>query len=59
MVGKKSADALNREFADLFVEKIDGNSAKPDYSDSEVLAKKIISLFSKLILLIPLKKIEI
>ena len=45
MVGKKSADALNREFADLFVEKIDGNSAKPDYSDSEVLAKKIIDLF--------------
>ena len=30
MVGKKSADALNREFGDLFVEKIDGNSAKPN-----------------------------
>ena len=45
MVGKKSADALNREFGDLFVEKIDGNSAKPNYTDSEVLAKKIIDLF--------------
>ena len=45
MVGKKSADALNREFGDLFVEKIDGNSAKPNYTDAEVLAKKIIALF--------------
>ena len=45
MVGKKSADALNREFGDLFVEKIDGNSAKPNYTDAEVLAKKIIYLF--------------
>ena len=45
MVGKKSADALNREFGDLFVEKIDGNSAKPNYTDAEVLAKKIIDYF--------------
>ena len=45
MVGKKSSDALNREFGDLFVEKIDGNSAKPNYTDAEVLAKKIIDLF--------------
>jgi F-type H+-transporting ATPase subunit gamma len=45
MVGKKSADALNREFGDLFVEKIDRNSAKPNYTDAEVLAKKIIDLF--------------
>ena len=45
MVWKKSADALNREFGDLFVEKIDGNSAKPNYTDAEVLAKKIIDLF--------------
>ena len=45
MVGKKSADALNREFGDLFVEKIDGHSAKPNYTDAEVLAKKIIDLF--------------
>ncbi len=45
MVGKKSADALNRDFGDLFVEKIDGKSAKPNYSDAEVLAKKIIDLF--------------
>ena len=45
MVGKKSADALNREFGDLFVEKIDGNSANPTYTDAEILAKKIIDLF--------------
>ena len=45
MVGKKSADALNRDFGDTFVEKIDGKSAKPNYSDAEVLAKKIIDLF--------------
>ena len=45
MVGKKSADALNRDFGELFVEKIDGKSAKPNYSDAEVLAKKIIDLF--------------
>ena len=45
MVGKKSADALNREFGEFFVEKIEGKSAKPDYSDAEVLAKKIIHLF--------------
>ena len=45
MVGKKSADALNREFGDLFVEKIDGNSTNPNYTDAEVLAKKIIDLF--------------
>ena len=38
MVGKKSADALNRDFGGLFVEKIDGKSAKPNYSDAEVLA---------------------
>ena len=29
----------------MFVEKIDGNSAKPNYTDAEVLAKKIIDLF--------------
>tara|TARA_E500000075_G_scaffold5034_1_gene4104 strand:- start:6 stop:878 length:873 start_codon:yes stop_codon:yes gene_type:complete len=45
MVGKKSADALNREFGHLFVERIDGNSAKPNYSDAEIIAKKIITLF--------------
>ena len=45
MVGKKSADALNREFGHLFVERIDGNSAKPNYTDAEILAKKIITLF--------------
>jgi F-type H+-transporting ATPase subunit gamma len=45
MVGKKSADALNREFGHLFIERIDGNSAKPNYIDAEILAKKIITLF--------------
>jgi F-type H+-transporting ATPase subunit gamma len=40
MVGEKSADALNRDFGKLFVEKIDGKSAKPNYLDAEVLAKK-------------------
>ena len=45
MVGKKSADALNREFGHLFVERVDGNSAKPNYTDAEILAKKIITLF--------------
>ena len=45
MVGKKSADALNRQFGHLFVERIDGNSAKPNYTDAEIIAKKIISLF--------------
>ena len=45
MVGKKSADALNREFGHLFIERIDGNSAKPNYTDAEIIAKKIISLF--------------
>ena len=45
MVGKKSADALNRDFGELFVEKIDAKSANPNYSDAEVLAKKIIDLF--------------
>jgi len=47
MVGKKSADALNREFGHLFIERIDGNSAKPNYTDAEILAKKIITLFEK------------
>ena len=45
MVGKKSADALIREFGHLFVERIDGNSAKPNYTDAEIIAKKIITLF--------------
>ena len=45
MVGKKSADALNREFGHFFVERIDGNSAKPNYTDAEIIAKKIITLF--------------
>jgi F-type H+-transporting ATPase subunit gamma len=45
MVGKKSADALNREFGHLFIERIDGNSAKPNYTDAEILAKKIITPF--------------
>jgi F-type H+-transporting ATPase subunit gamma len=45
MVGKKSADSLNREYGDLFIDKIEGKSAKPNYADAEVLATKIINLF--------------
>ena len=45
MVGKKSADSLNRDYGNLFIERIDGKSAKPNFSDSEILARKIIDLF--------------
>ena len=45
MVGKKSADSLNREYGNLFIDKIEGKSAKPNYADAEVLATKIIDLF--------------
>ena len=45
MVGKKSADSLNREYGNLFIDKIEGKSAKPIYADAEVLATKIIDLF--------------
>ena len=45
MVGKKSADSLNREYGNLFIERIDGKSAKPNFTDSEILARKIIDLF--------------
>ena len=45
MVGKKSADSLNREYRNLFIDKIEGKSAKPNYADAEVLATKIINLF--------------
>ncbi|MDC0093421.1 F0F1 ATP synthase subunit gamma [Alphaproteobacteria bacterium] len=45
MVGKKSADSLNREYGSLFIDKIEGKSAKPNYADAEVLATKIIELF--------------
>ncbi|MDC0975532.1 F0F1 ATP synthase subunit gamma [Alphaproteobacteria bacterium] len=45
MVGKKSADSLNREYGNLFIDKIEGKSAKPNYADAEVLATKIIELF--------------
>ena len=45
MVGKKSADSLNREYGNLFIDKIEGKSAKPNYADAEVLATKIINLF--------------
>ena len=45
MVGKKSADSLNRDYGNLFIERIDGKSAKPNFSDSEILARKIIELF--------------
>ena len=43
MVGKKSADSLNREYGNLFIDKIEGKSAKPNYVDAEVLATKIIN----------------
>ena len=45
MVGKKSADSLNREYGNFFIDKIEGKSAKPNYADAEVLATKIINLF--------------
>ena len=45
MVGKKSAVALNREFGDLYIERIEGKSGKPNFSDAEILASKIITLF--------------
>ena len=45
MVGKKSADSLNRDYGNLFIERIDGKSAKPNFIDSEILARKIIDLF--------------
>jgi F-type H+-transporting ATPase subunit gamma len=48
MVEKKSADALNREFGHLFVERIDGNSAKPNYTDAEIIAKKKLSHYLKI-----------
>ena len=45
MVGKKSADALNREFGHLYVDRLEGKSVNPNFTDAEVLTKKIISLF--------------
>ena len=45
MVGKKSAESLNRDYGNLFIERIDGKSAKPNFTDSEILARKIIDLF--------------
>ena len=45
MVGKKSADALNRDFGDLYIDRIEGKSGKPNFTDAEILAKKIITLF--------------
>jgi F-type H+-transporting ATPase subunit gamma len=45
MVGKKSADALNRDFGDLYIDRVEGKSGKPNFTDAEILAKKIITLF--------------
>ena len=45
MVGKKSADALNRDFGDLYIDRLEGKSGKPSFTDAEILAKKIITLF--------------
>ena len=47
MVGKKSADALNRDLGNLYIDRLDGKSAKPNFTDAEILAKKIIDLFDK------------
>ena len=47
MVGKKSADALNRDLGHLYIDRLDGKSAKPNFTDAEILAKKIIDLFDK------------
>ena len=45
MVGKKSADALNRDFGDLYIDRLEGKSGKPSFTDAEILAKKIVTLF--------------
>ena len=45
MVGKKSADALNRDFGELYIDRLEGKSGKPSFTDAEILAKKIITLF--------------
>ena len=45
LIGRKSSDALRREFGEKFLEVITGNSANPKFSDSNIIAKKIIDLF--------------
>ncbi len=45
LVGRKSADALRRDFKENFVDVIVGNSANPKFNDSTIIAKKIIDLF--------------
>ena len=47
LVGRKSADALRREFKENFNEVIIGNSANPKFNDSLIIAKKIIDLFKQ------------
>ena len=47
LVGRKSADALRREFKENFNEVIIGNSANPKFNDSSIIAKKIIDLFKQ------------
>ena len=47
LVGRKSADALRREFKENFFEVITGNSANPKFNDSSMIAKKIIDLFKQ------------
>ena len=44
-IGRKSADALRREFGERFLEVITGNSANPKFIESSIIAKKIIDLF--------------
>ena len=46
-IGRKSADALRREFKENFNEVIIGNSANPKFNDSSIIAKKIIDLFKQ------------
>lgn len=45
MVGKKSADALNRDFGDLYIDRLEGKSGKPSFTDAEMLAKKKLLLY--------------
>ena len=47
LIGRKCADALRRDFGDKFLEVIIGNSANPNFSDSSLIAEKIIKLFDE------------
>ena len=47
LIGRKSSDALRREFGEHFLEVITGNSANPKFIDSSIIAKKIIKFFEE------------